>query len=292
LITLFLGLACLLVGCADAIPADRPYVWIDAPTDGLRVPPDQPVQIEGHATYREGIARVEIWVNGEIHLVEENLPADGNLTRFDQSWMPPGPGDYVVQVVAIGADGTGSDSDFARLHVGDAVAEIEPTPTATPEEIESPSTAAPTAPPPTAVFTIPPPPTAEPTVPPPPTAEPTVPPPPTNTPTPHDTTAPPAPVPLKPTDGAEIDPYATTVLRWSPVSDPSGIAEYRVQVERPDSSGDWQPLESSPWRGLTAPEFELEIESGWTYRWRVRAVDKAGNKGPFSAWFEFSVKLT
>jgi hypothetical protein len=74
--------------------------------------------------------------------------------------------------------------------------------------------------------------------------------------------------------------------------DSSGIAKYRVRAERSSGDGNWQQLEGSPWRGMTAPEFELEIEPGWTYRWRVRAVDGAGNKGPHSDWFEFTVTLT
>ena len=104
---------------------------------------------------------------------------------------------------------------------------------------------------------------------PPPTPVPTVPPPPTAVPTPADTTAPPAPVLLKPLDGSTVDPYATIVLRWSPVSDPSGIAEYLVRVERHIGDANWEALEDSPWRGLTAPELELETEPAWTYRARA-----------------------
>ena len=91
LVTLLLGLAtCLLAGCDGAAPPGGPFVWIDAPTDGLSAPADRPLPIEGHATYHGGVARVEIWVNGELHLIEEEPPARGTLVRFEQSWMPPG----------------------------------------------------------------------------------------------------------------------------------------------------------------------------------------------------------
>jgi hypothetical protein len=81
------------------------------------------------------------------------------------------------------------------------------------------------------------------------------------------------------------------MLRWGAVSDPSGIAEYRVQVERHAGDENWQPLADSPWRGLGVVELEIDVECGWFYRWRVRAVDGAGNAGPFSDWFEFTVSL-
>lgn len=350
LVAFFLGLACLLAGCDDAVPPGGPFVWIDAPADGLSAPPDQPVRIEGHAACQAGVARVEIWVNGELHLVEENPPAEGNLARFEQSWMPPGPGEYTVQAVAIGADGSGSEPDSARVHVGEAVAEVTPTPTTTPEEPDPPT---PTSfRPATAV---------------PPTRTPV---PPTPTPiqgvevsfwverdsinagectvlhwdvehatavfldgagvvghatrqvcpgstktytlhvdapsgdvdrsvtvkvkasTPVDKTAPPVPVPSEPPNGSAVPPHAKTKLEWSAVSDPSGIAEYQVQVQRPDANDNWQPLDGSPWGGLKKPEYELTTEAGWTYRWRVRAVDKAGNKSAYSNWFKFTVDLT
>jgi hypothetical protein len=78
------------------------------------------------------------------------------------------------------------------------------------------------------------------------------------------------------------------MLRWSPVTDPSGIGEYRVQVERHSGDSNWQTVAGSPWTGLAAPELELDVECGWYYRWRVRAVDGAGNAGPFSTWFRFT----
>jgi hypothetical protein len=39
---------------------------------------------------------------------------------------------------------------------------------------------------------------------------------------------------------------------------------------------------------LTDTELELDVECGWYYRWRVRAVDGEGNAGSFSDWFEFA----
>jgi hypothetical protein len=363
-----LALICLLAACDGELPAGGPYVWIDAPIDGLWLPVDEDVRIEGHAAYDGGIARVEIWVNSELHLIEENPPAKGSLAHFEQMWTPPGPGDYTIQAVAIGADGSGSTPDAVQLHVVEQAAKVTPTPTPTPvpEATEEAPTDTPTPTPvETATPAVPPPPAA--TLTPTPTQLPaaviefwadaeevkagkcttihwrvehvksvlfndspregegshqtcpcadethrltvvltddtveersitirvtgscaTPTPPPTHTPVP-DTTAPPAPLPLKPLDGHTFDScYSEIMLRWESVSDDSGIDEYRVQVEsRPSASDAWEPVTGSPWKGLSKTELELDIEDCWLYRWRVRAVDKAGNAGPFSDWFEF-----
>lgn len=268
LVVLILVLACLLAACDGAVPPGGPYVWIDVPTDGLRVEVGQEVRIEGHASHRGGIARVEIWVNGEPHLVEENPPTQGNLAHFDQLWMPPGAGEYTVEVVAVGVDGAESAPDSVHLYVGAEVAQATPVPTATPVETEEPPT------------DIPPPEETE--------EPPTATPPPTAVPTPvPDTTAPPTPLLLKPLNGVELACTSQVMLRWNSVSDPSGV-KYRVQVERHAGSENWQPVSGSPWTGLTDTELELDVECGWYYRWRVRAVDGEGNAGSFSDWFEFA----
>lgn len=348
--------ALLVTACTGPTPSTGPCVWIDVPTDGLRVPPDRPVRIEGHASHTEGVARVEVWVNEEPHLIEEDPPTQGNLAHFEQLWMPPGPGEYVVQVIAIGTDGSSSAPDSVRLHVAATVAEVTPTPIPTPEDAAQPPTETPT---------VPLPPTATPTQPPghviefwadaeeveagtcimlhwhtanvqavylddiprtgdgvygtcpcsdetytlnvflqngskeqrtiairvtgscePPTPEPT------DTPKP-DTTAPGVPTQFKPTKGQEFDCVSEVMIRWDSVSDPSGIAEYRVQVERHSGDNDWQPVSGSTFEGLSATELELDddVECGWYYRWRVRAFDGAGNKSPYSGWSEFLIKL-
>ena len=77
------------------------------------------------------------------------------------------------------------------------------------------------------------------------------------------------------------------MLDWDVVSDPSSIAEYQIEVERAPLGVNWQPIEQSPWTGVSATELEIEVECGWHHRWRVRAVDGAGNAGPYSDWFVF-----
>jgi hypothetical protein len=127
-----------LISCTLPIPGEEvavaeagPQVWIDVPVEGLWVPVDQPVRIEGHAARREGIARIEIWIAGELHLVVENPSGEEDLARFEQSWMPPGAGEYVIQAVAIGTDGVDSAPDSVRVFVGDEIIETVPTDTPT-----------------------------------------------------------------------------------------------------------------------------------------------------------------
>jgi hypothetical protein len=112
---------------------------------------------------------------------------------------------------------------------------------------------------------------------------------------PDDTTAPDPPVQLKPLDGQEFSCVGGLMLRWDAASDPSGIKEYRIKMERHSGDNNWQEVADSPWKGLKGTEFEYKatdgLECGWYYRWRIRAVDKAGNVGPYSGWFEFTVLL-
>jgi len=365
-------LTLLLSACFGQRASGGPYVWIDVPTDGLQVPVDQPIRIEGHASYDGEIARVEVWVNGEPHLVQENPPAQGNLAHFDQSWMPPGAGEYIVEVKAVGVDGAESVPDIVHLVVGETVAEVAPTHTPVPESTEvveptsavTPTLAVTETPTPTATLplvTQPPAstPTPTPTSPPPeaiiefgasaaeinagecanllwhvegvkavfldgkgvvgrgskevcPCEDTTyvlsvtllddtktersftlrvkgscVTPTPTTEP---DNTPPPVPPIISPTGGDDLDCDKVT-LDWNSVSDPSGIAEYRVQVEQEVTPGNWDPVSGSPWTGLSGTDLELDLGCGGVYRWRVRAVDGVGNKSDFSAWAEFGINL-
>ncbi|MGD1992992.1 MAG: hypothetical protein PVI59_07345 [Anaerolineae bacterium] len=353
LCVLFAG---LLGACSGTSQSERSVrVWIDVPIDGFQAAVGEPVHIEGHAAYHAGVTRVEVWVNEELHLVEESPPPEGDLARFDQMWTPPGIGEYTIQAVAIATDGTASAPDQVQIQVVEQLAEVTPSPAPTAAPTTTPTAVAPTLTP-----TSPPePPTLTPSPPPAPvisfwadaeqvaagtcttlhwqtqnvqavrfngnsvaadgshqtcpcnpethtlsvvladgsqterqiaisvTGSCVTP---TST-TPPDTSAPPAPVLLKPFDEESFDCVPSLMLWWEAVSDPSGIAVYRVQVERHAGDNNWQAVEDSPWRGITAPELELEVECGWIYRWRVRAVDGAANVGPFSEWRTFTIPL-
>ena len=112
------------------------------------------------------------------------------------------------------------------------------------------------------------------------------------TPTPVDNTPPPVPSPAVPADGLTLTCRASQTLVWLPVEDKSGIAEYRVQVERHSGDNNWMSIPGSTFTGIEGKTIDISVECGWYYRWRVRAVDGKGNAGDWSDWWEFTVTLT
>ena len=345
----FLTLVAALLGaCGGGTPTSRVYVWIDVPTDGLAFPDIQAIKIEGHANAPDGVASVEISVNAVLVTTIPNPATDGSLANFHLEWTPPALGEYTIQVVAYGTDGTASRPDSARVIFGEVTAggEITDTPDTTVAEVitETP-TRTPTSPPgvvtrfwadsnqvaagecttlrwhtenvkrvifidvdqpydgsyyvclctakqytlrivhlddnqetltvdikvtgtcatPTATRTPPPPP---------------------------DNTPPPAPTPQVPANGLTLPCVASQNLVWLPVNDPSGIAQYQVEVQRHSGDNVWHTVSGSPFTGITDKQVAVNVECGWYYRWRVRAVDGAGNIGPWSGWSLFAITLT
>jgi len=113
-----------------------------------------------------------------------------------------------------------------------------------------------------------------PQTPPPTTTTPTMPPPP-------DTTSPPAPRLISPTDG-QLVKDANVTFMWSPSSDPGGVT-YSIEIQTMDNQSLWQPLELK--EGLAAASYAHTI-GYYTERWRVWAVDGAGNKSPKTGWWQ------
>lgn len=66
------------------------------------------------------------------------------------------------------------------------------------------------------------------------------------------------------------------VVSWSGSDEGSGILNYDVQMKIPPY-GDWQPLVNA----TTAPNTAFRGQNGYTYYFRVRARDKAGNVEQF-----------
>ncbi len=91
---------------------------------------------------------------------------------------------------------------------------------------------------------------------------------------PQDTTAPATPVLLSPADGATVNTSQVS-LDWSDVSDPSGVS-YEVS------------LQGNPMATAVSNATTGTLSPG-TYSWQVRAVDNAGNVGPWSSSRTFKV---
>jgi len=110
--------------------------------------------------------------------------------------------------------------------------------------------------------------------------------------TPPDVSPPAAPALAVPADGLSIACKASQNLVWLPVDDPSGVAEYRLQVQRHSGDNNWQDVAGSVFTGIDDKQRSISVECGWYYRWRVRAVDGAGNVGPWSGWWDFVITLS
>ncbi len=315
-------------------------VWIDVPLDGLAFPDVQAINIEGHAASPGGVSRVEVWINGALLTTVNDPPMEGDLAAFQAEWTPSAPGEYTIQAVAFGADGTSSQPDSARVTFGEVSG--CPTPVGggpTPVSCIPVITDTPTSLPPvgaaiqfwadpaniaagacttirwhaenvqrvifggidqpfdgsyreclceserytlrvihldgseekrTVDITV---------------SGACV------TPTPVDNTAPPAPALVVPANGLSIACKAAQSLAWLPVSDPSGIAEYRVEVQRHSGDNNWQAAPGG-FISVADKTTSVPVECGWYYRWRVRAVDGAGNVGDWSGWWLFAITLS
>lgn len=102
-----------------------------------------------------------------------------------------------------------------------------------------------------------------------------------------DNSPPPAPQPVSPADGDPLACEPQIALEWEAVTDPSGIEEYQIEVQRALIGVNWESFDESPWTGIGGANVAIDVECGWHHRWRVRAVDGAGNVGEWSDWFVF-----
>jgi hypothetical protein len=317
----------LASGCGGT--ASGTYVWIDVPIDGLSYPDVQPVNVEGHATGREGIVRVELFVDGDLWTTIDDPPANDELASFQAEWLPPGPGSYTIHAVAYGPDGAPSKYDETHITLGMEtptpvvealpIISITPTLTETPTPLPEPETdIAFWADPETIdagmctdirwqaenvkslvfggveqemegvfraclctneTYTL------------------------TVT---HlddseeklkvnvnvvgtcvDTKNPPAPKQTGPGNGASLSCRSFQDLSWNAVSDESGISQYQVSAQRHSGDNNWTNVSGSTFTGIGGTSYNMSVECGWYYRWQVRAVDGAGNIGPWSGWWTF-----
>lgn len=102
-----------------------------------------------------------------------------------------------------------------------------------------------------------------------------------------DTTPPPVPQPQVPANGLQIACKAQQTLAWLPVSDPSGLRGYDLELQR--NAGTWQAFRN--WTSLGDKQVSADIQCGLEFRWRVRAVDSLGNASAWSGWSTFAVQL-
>lgn len=107
----------ILCGCDSVqLPSSGAQLqaWIDAPLNESTLPL-APYEIVAHASDPTEISTLELSIEGEIINTLSNTNPNHLLMTFRQSWTPPSPGDYTIQVRA--KNSSGEWSDFARVNV-------------------------------------------------------------------------------------------------------------------------------------------------------------------------------
>lgn len=118
---------------SSAVPVDVPVgpgAWIDAPLDGSTVPLAA-YNVISHASDPAGISTFELSVNGQVVSTD---PVDGDqagqtIAHISQTWLPPAPGTYLIEVRAANLNGEYGPSAFVHVQVGDVVEVLTQTPT-------------------------------------------------------------------------------------------------------------------------------------------------------------------
>jgi hypothetical protein len=120
------GILILATACGSPVAATSgPQVWIDAPLNSMALPL-APYEIVAHADDPGGIAKFEFTVNGSV--IASTAGTSGSLSIGRQVWNPPAPGEYVIEVRALGISDSWGPSAQVKVTVG----EIEATLTSTP----------------------------------------------------------------------------------------------------------------------------------------------------------------
>jgi hypothetical protein len=176
-----LALLAVLAGILSCAPVETgPRAWIDFPLDGSKYFPDTTVTVTCHAFAREGVAEVQLAVNGQAYRIGQPAQPGEQFVEIEMEWLATEPGDYLLSVTAFSMAGETSNPAHVTVTVVGKVPEFLLTPTEIRTEV--PLTETPVAP-----TTAPPAPTGTPR---PPIA---TPPPPTGTARPPTATPPPPP---------------------------------------------------------------------------------------------------
>jgi hypothetical protein len=149
---LFLLLGVLLAGCGGsaATSSAGPTAWIDAPLDGSQIPVGD-ITIVMHAASPDGVQSVALSVDGQLldELSAQN-PED-HIIHLDTSWSPPGPGQYLLEAVAVDGGGHAGPPADALVSVRGTELTVTPTPAASATATATPTTAPTPTPTPTSI---------------------------------------------------------------------------------------------------------------------------------------------
>lgn len=324
---LILFLASLvLISCTQETEL-LPRVWVDSPREGAAISSAQPVLVHSHAFARAGIAEVVLSVDGQPYTRSVPVEEGADFSEFQQEWLPPGDGTYILQLVAYDHEGVMSNPATLTVRIGEiSVVESVPDDSTITPVVEQVSICPPEVTAKTNSYcrsgpgevypeltilsngetasvsgqsedgywwVIDRPDTSgtcwiwEELV----TIS-------TDTCTvaivdtplpPQDNQAPPVPSPQVPANGLSLTCRSTQNLVWLPVEDQSGIAGYTVKLEEEISPGNWQSV--NRWETIQGKQVQVPVECGIKHRWAVRAADGVGNRSSWSAYSNFIVEL-
>jgi hypothetical protein len=112
-LTALLGLCILLAAAAAAgyyflwpRPEARPVVLINSPRHGQQVPVGQEITIQSIARDEQKIARIELWVDGQLQEAQSSsLPGGASPFPLLARWQPSSPGTHTLIARAFNAQG-------------------------------------------------------------------------------------------------------------------------------------------------------------------------------------------
>ncbi len=105
--------------------SQAPRTWIDSPLNGATLPLGE-VEILSHAASLNGIAQVELSVNGAVFRTDPNPSPGETLNLVRQTWLPRAAGTYQISVRAQNTSGEWSAPASITLTI------LEASPTQTP----------------------------------------------------------------------------------------------------------------------------------------------------------------
>jgi hypothetical protein len=119
--------------------------WIENPTEGESLPL-APVRLVAYATDSQGVASVELRMNGDLlpaqETQEQSFESSRRLLRVDHQWTPPKEGKYILEARGLNNEGGYGEPDFVQFCVGACPGMATPTATSTPTLPPSPTAAA------------------------------------------------------------------------------------------------------------------------------------------------------
>ncbi len=111
------GLACAIPGLNGSSDAP-PSVAISKPAAGQQLAVGQQTSIESVSIDPQGVARVELLINGQVVWVDANAQPQADTPFIvAQPWTPAVPGRYVVQVRAYNTGNTAGESPALTVEV-------------------------------------------------------------------------------------------------------------------------------------------------------------------------------